>query len=594
MIQAQRELDAVLDRMRAEGTDLWQVEVKRAAGGVPDVKDTLSAFANMPEGGSIIFGLDEATNFAPSLGVPAAEVRKKVSSWARTALSPAIQVTYVDLTVQGKPVIVANVAPLPSNEKPARVGPHGPAYSRFDEGDYRLSEAEVQQILARRERPREDTKAVPGTSVSDLDSDLLNKFLRRVRQTSPRLASLDDHGILRARCVLTHDGDALTKGGLYALGFYPQTHFPHLSITAIRQSSDPGVRNADRREFDGPIPALLTDAMDWVMRNVRHSVREHADGHLRDESELPAVAVRELIANALVHRDLSDHASSRSVVLHLDHRRLRIQSPGGLWGIALRELGAPGGKSAVNEHLYDLCQLLSTDDGNRVIEGEGGGIAAARLTLAAAGMKPPVLHATEVRFVSEIPRESLLDRDDIEWLREVAAHEPLSPVERAIAAEMRHGREWTNQGVREEFGLDSAEARKALQRIVHTGIAVTDGERGSTKYYLAPDLDHALRRHRLPTIFDEVPGDEDPHDDVPPQPTPTPLSVGERNQQAVLEALSHGPLSARAIVQQTGLTSRQVNYALTKLKESMRVRMNGRQGKRLTTYELPSPTEELS
>lgn len=57
--------------MRAEGTGLWQVEVKRAAGGVPDVKDTQSAFANMPEGGTIVFGLDVAKNFTPGRGVPA-------------------------------------------------------------------------------------------------------------------------------------------------------------------------------------------------------------------------------------------------------------------------------------------------------------------------------------------------------------------------------------------------------------------------------------------------------------------------------------------------------------------------------------------
>lgn len=585
MIQNQGDLDAALLRMKAEGTDLWAIEVKRTAGGVPDVKDTLSAFANMPDGGTIIFGLDEARGFAPSLGVPAADIRKKVASWARNGIYPPVDVRLHDLEVSGSPVVIANVAPLASGLKPARVGPHGPAYSRFDEGDYPLSEAEVQQILARRERPREDIKPVLGTSIDDLDAELLHEFLQRVRKSSIRLDSLDDTAVLRARRVIADDGQSLTKAGIYALGFYPQTHFPQLRITAIRQSADPGVRNADRREFDGPIPALLSDAVEWVMRNVRQAVRERADGHLRNESELPALAVRELIANALVHRDLTDHASSRSVVLHLDHTRLRIQSPGGLWGIALRELGTPGGKSAVNEHLYDICQLLATRDGNRVIEGEGGGIAAARHTLSEAGLKPPVLHAAEVRFVAEIPRESLLDSDDLAWLRDVAAHEYLTPVQSALAAAMRHGRVWTNQAVREEFGIDAASARKDLQRLVQANIAITDGERGSTKYYLNSHDQVGTSSGRIPTIFDAIADMEDPRRGSDTSRTAS-LPQGERNRQAIMNALSTAPRTARDLSNLLDLTPRQVSYALRLLIDRGIVHMNGAQGSRGATYQL--------
>lgn len=586
MILDQRGLDAAIARMRIEGTDLWDVEVKRAAEGVPDVRDTMSAFANMPDGGSIVFGLDESTGFSPSLGVPAAQVRQTVAGWARRGLAPEVQVDFLDLELGGHPIVVLNVTPLPAAMKPARVGRNGLAYSRFDDGDYPLSDAEVQQILARRERPRDDLTPVPGTSTADLDPDLVDEFLRRVRRSSSRLAALDDTGILRARRVLTTDGAALTKAGLYALGHYPQTHFPHLTITAIRQSSVPSTRNADRHEFDGPISALLSDAMEWVMRNVRSTIRERPDGHLEDEAELPALAVRELVANALVHRDLGDHASSRSVVLHLDHRRLHIESPGGLWGISLRELGRPAGKSAVNEHLYDLCQTVSTPDGHRVIEGEGGGIAAARSALLEAGMRPPELHATEVRFVADIPRESLLSEEDLAWLREVTDDGSLSPVQRSIAAAMRHGRVWTNQEVRDEFGLDSVKAREALQGLVRTGIAETDGERRSTRYSLAVRTGPPVQRPRERTILDLL---NEP-DDAPASPPPATrrLTASERNGRALLAAMADGSRSAAALAEATGLSARQVGYALRKLIEEGRVTMNGRQGTRGTTYERTS------
>jgi ATP-dependent DNA helicase RecG len=56
--------------LRAEGGDLPGIEVKAAAGGLPDsLLPTLCAFANRPGGGTVILGLDEAAGFTP-IGLP--------------------------------------------------------------------------------------------------------------------------------------------------------------------------------------------------------------------------------------------------------------------------------------------------------------------------------------------------------------------------------------------------------------------------------------------------------------------------------------------------------------------------------------------
>lgn len=53
-------------RMRATGGDDTSVEVKSAAGGLPEIlTSTLSALANLPSGGTIILGLDENAGFRP-------------------------------------------------------------------------------------------------------------------------------------------------------------------------------------------------------------------------------------------------------------------------------------------------------------------------------------------------------------------------------------------------------------------------------------------------------------------------------------------------------------------------------------------------
>ena len=60
------DISALVAQLRATGGDTAQVEVKAAAGGLPEsLTSTLSALANMPGGGLVLLGLDEATGFTP-------------------------------------------------------------------------------------------------------------------------------------------------------------------------------------------------------------------------------------------------------------------------------------------------------------------------------------------------------------------------------------------------------------------------------------------------------------------------------------------------------------------------------------------------
>lgn len=57
-----RSLDDLVAVLRADGDDSAAIEAKRASGGrLADIAQTLSAFANTPGGGTIVFGIDEAS-----------------------------------------------------------------------------------------------------------------------------------------------------------------------------------------------------------------------------------------------------------------------------------------------------------------------------------------------------------------------------------------------------------------------------------------------------------------------------------------------------------------------------------------------------
>ncbi len=557
------DLTEALARLALEGGDCLEIEAKtfseysRSALG-----PTLSAFANLPGGGTILLGVSEDPVSVVGVQDPH-KLQQTLISQARQGFSTEIAVDTHAIAIEGKTVIAANVQEAPVNSKPCRWKETGAAYLRQYDGDYRMSQQEEQQLLLRHQRPRQDSVAVPGTSVDSLDKALVQRFLRAVRTGSTALSGQSDTEVLLNLNILTEDGEA-TRAGLYALGRYPQRQFPGLSITAAVTDANDAVRATDRLTIAGPLPQMLTDAVDWVARTTQTRIRFGDDGHGRDDHEFPLIAVRELIANALVHRDLSEPALSKGIEIRLLHDRLTISSPGGLWGLSVDQLGTRDGKSAVNEHLYTICTFATDYEGRRVIEGLGSGIREVRRALLEADMEPVRFQDTGVRFTALLPRSALLSLEDLTWLSDLEAH-GLGVEQRHALVEMRHGKSWTNSSYRYRFGCDSQQARRQLQELVNRGYAEARGQRGSTSYVLASDGARPASGATDITV-------------------PAEISALTTNAPAVWTSLEAGPRTRQQIVEATRLSPRQVTYALKHLEEAGFVQKDGRRGDTTTTY----------
>ena len=611
MLWSEASLSDLIASLRRRSRDFSDVEVKRASGGVPHLGQTLCALANMPEGGTIILGLDENDGFA-AVGVrDPAGLEAGIADQARS-LNPPVQVRFAEARIEGAALVVATVASLPLRDKPCRYA--GSAYLRQSDGDYAMSEQEVRQfteqsIMAQGGRPRHDAAPVDGTSVRDLDPQIVADFVATAQATSRRLSTQSDEAILRWRNVIGLDDERLTLAGLYALGSYPQRFAPSLSITAAVQL-DPrsGDRTRDLVHLDGPLPELLDGAMQWVQRNTSSTIRYGDNGHAYDVSEIPLAAIRELIANALVHRDLSPLTLGKRVEIRLKDDTLVISNPGGLWGVSAQQLGTPRGKSAVNEYLYELCKLSHTASRARVIEGEGGGIREVRTALRHANLPPPQFIDFGVAFTVLVPRSSLIDPSDLEWLGQHDPSRVLDDRQRQIVASMRHGRRWTNALVREEFApTDSLDARAALQGLVDLNLAEPVGERGGRAYVIRPQFrvfDSSSAPPRV--VIERVNGQAEqvlPHavaasatrgttasggDDPPLESEPPAQAAGLE----VLEAIGAQPLTVRQIAQRTDLTIQQVRYRLAKLKNAGQIDITGGWGVKGTTYKSRTVSSE--
>lgn len=194
--------------MRAHGGDLPAVEVKSAVGGLPEsLTETMCAFANLPGGGIIILGLDERSGFSPVALANTASLAAGLANRARQSFDPPLHVmTEVERFEDGD-IVVARISELAVSAKPCVVKRSGKAYLRFADGDYTLSQLEVDGFIANRTRPRFDEADVAGAASDDLDRQRVEDFVATARRADRRLATItDDADLLVKTGVLTRGG----------------------------------------------------------------------------------------------------------------------------------------------------------------------------------------------------------------------------------------------------------------------------------------------------------------------------------------------------------------------------------------------------
>ncbi|MBF6093479.1 ATP-binding protein [Nocardia cyriacigeorgica] len=491
------DLDEMVAFLRSVGRDDADVEVKKAAGGMPrSVRDTLSAFANT-RGGLIVLGLDEESGFAATGVADAGKMSADLAAVC-AEMEPPLRPVIQAVPFEGVTLVIAEVPELLREQKPCfyrGAGIVNGSFVRVGDSDRRMTSYEVQLMLANRGQPRHDEEPVPGTGIDDLNPAAVSALLDRLRKSRPHAyAGLDDHDVLRRMRVLVRsgDGEVLSVAGLLALGRVPQEQFPQLALTFVHYPTpdgaelDTGVRYLDSIVAEGPIPIMVQDTMQALRRNMKRRAVISGVGR-QDVWEYPEVALREAVVNALVHRDLSPDSCGTQVQVEMYPDRLVIRNPGGLFGpVTVDHLGEEGASSARNATLLRLLRdVVLPEDGRPVCENIGSGIRTMVRSLRAAGMRAPEFRDRIAQFSVIFPNHSLLGAEVVGWIEGLGARE-LTESQCLCLAVLRDGGFLDNSGYRRVTGVDSRVATTELQDLVSRGLVAREGTGRWTRYQLAP------------------------------------------------------------------------------------------------------------
>jgi predicted HTH transcriptional regulator len=328
MIRIPLQTTADLDQLR----ESFELECKLAAGRdgkgeLPhDFWRSYSAMANT-NGGVILLGVKEKDHKFTFNSIEKPEkVLKELFDTANNPGKVSVNLLTNDsaqtLVIEGHTIIVVDIPRAPRRQRPVYLNGNplgGQCYRRLHEGDQHISDDDVKLMLAEQQHDSLDDELLPTYGMEDLDQGTLKIY----RQTHTNLnpghlwSGHDDVEFLKAiggwKRNRENGQEGLTKAGLLMFGQYRSIRevFPNFFLDYMeRPEAKSDNRWIDRVTFDGTWAGNLYSFYLKVYPKLTADLKvpfQVVDG-LRQSDSPVHVALREALANTLVHADYRDRA----------------------------------------------------------------------------------------------------------------------------------------------------------------------------------------------------------------------------------------------------------------------------------------------
>ena len=318
---------------------------------------TVVAFAN-GAGGKLLIGVSNKREIIGiSQDTDIFALRDKISDTISQMCEPQIMFDIYQESVKDKVLVVVEV--FPGNDTPyfiKSMGKENGTFIRLNATTRNADFTTLDELELRKKRRYYDELPMSELAVTDSDIEYLCKdFSARAKTTITKESLLNMHLIQKIENSLV-----ATKAYAIFLGKHD-----YLSrIQCARFKGTERVHFIDKKDFDGPLLEQIDGAYKFVLEHINMAIE--INGIVHDEIyELPIQAIRELIINAVIHRN---YMMNSSVQVAVYDDRVEISSPGSLYGSLTLQEALSGRSSIRNKIVASVCEKLN------VIEGWGTGL----------------------------------------------------------------------------------------------------------------------------------------------------------------------------------------------------------------------------
>ena len=480
------DLESIADlELLRESVDL---ECKLAAGrdgrgAVPeDFWPTYSSFANT-EGGMVLLGVKEKHGEFSFEGITdIAKVRKELfdglNNRQKVSVNLLTDASVREVVLQGRTILAIEIPRANRKQRPVHLTTNPLAqhtFRRLNDGDRPLPDDEVKRMLAEQVEDSRDDRVLRGYDLEDLDMGTFRAYRQVFANREPNHPwnALPDREFLRQIGGWRKDRETgesgITVAGLLMFGQMAaiQEEFQNYMLDYQERAEAKAERRwVDRLTLDGKWSGNLYDFYRKVYLKLTGDLKvpfSLEKGERKDETPVHE-ALREALANVLVHADYSDRAS---VLVVKRPDMFGFRNPG-LMRIpaAIAILG--GEHDCRNRTLHKMFRLVG------VGEQAGSGIPKIYRGWASQHWRAPALYERIEPYnqtLLELRMVDLLPSAVVTALRKAfgVKFDALGQNERLSLAAAASERVVTHARVREMTGLHPFDLTRMLQNLVRDG-----------------------------------------------------------------------------------------------------------------------------
>ena len=348
------------------------------------LKDII-AFANS-SGGKCIIGIEDETGNVYGIGDNSPfKMSDAISNMISDACIPMIENDIYPQTIDGKTVLVVDV--IPGKQRPyylSKKGKEKSAYIRFNGTSRPADTIMLKELELQGSNRSYDSIQEIGADYDENKTLELCEKMKEVSLTNcntmEEKSTVKDMtiGKLEDMGLLCRNGKKLVPTHAFMLMTDNKVKYAKIQCALFK-----GVTRdlfIDKKEFGGTIYKQLEEAYQFVLRHINIGA-EIKGLYRKDIYEMPVSSIREMIANAIIHRS---YLNESKIQISMFDDRLEVVSPGGLYGGIDFEMMKSGRTSCRNSAIAEAFQYMN------IVEAWGTGVPRILKSCAEYGLPEPV------------------------------------------------------------------------------------------------------------------------------------------------------------------------------------------------------------